>query len=53
MRGDGSSNSETLRTGRRYRTERTEGISEGGVSQLVHGLVLIAPRLGTFALSFA
>src|SRR5205814_10332446 len=26
---------------------------EGGVSQLVHGLVLIAPRLGTFALSFA
>jgi uncharacterized membrane protein len=55
----------------RYRTDRTEGISdgvfavsltllildvrppEGGVSQLVHGLVLIAPRLGTFALSFA
>src|SRR5438876_9931521 len=26
---------------------------EGGVSQLVHGLVLTAPRLGTFALSFA
>src|SRR5712671_3934030 len=26
---------------------------EGGESQLVHGLVLIAPRLGTFALSFA
>src|SRR2546428_9125948 len=26
---------------------------EGGVSQLVQGLVLIAPRLGTFALSFA
>jgi len=26
---------------------------EGGVSQLVPGLVLIAPRLGTFALSFA
>jgi uncharacterized membrane protein len=26
---------------------------EGGVSQLAHGLVLIAPRLGTFALSFA
>ena len=26
---------------------------EGGVSQLVHGLGLIAPRLGTFALSFA
>src|SRR5438477_10626963 len=58
-------------TGRRYRTDRTEGISdgvfavsltllildvrppEGDVSQLVHGLVLIAPRLGTFALSFA
>src|SRR5258705_11745600 len=57
--------------GRKYRTDRTEGISdgifagsltvlildvrppEGGVSQLVHGLVLIAPRLGTFALSFA
>ena len=69
MRGDGSSNEERLRTGRRYRTDRTEGISdgvfavsltllildvrppEGGVSQLVHGLVLIAPRLGTFALS--
>src|SRR5438067_12168504 len=62
---------ERLRTGRRYRTDRTEGISdgvfavsltllildvrppEGAVSQLVHGLVLIAPRLGTFALSFA
>jgi uncharacterized membrane protein len=71
MRGDGSLNEERLRTGRRYRTDRTEGISdgvfavsltllildvrppEGGVSQLVHGLVLIAPRLGTFALSFA
>jgi uncharacterized membrane protein len=71
MRSDGSSNEERLRTGRRYRTDRTEGISdgvfavsltllildvrppEGGVSQLVHGLVLIAPRLGTFALSFA
>ncbi len=71
MRGDGSSNEERLRTGRRYRTDRTEGISdgvfavsltllildvrppEGGVSQLVHGLVLIAPRLATFALSFA
>src|SRR2546427_11394656 len=71
MRGDGSSNEERRRTGRSYRTDRTEGISdgvfavsltllildvrppEGGVSQLVHGLVLIAPRLGTFALSFA
>src|ERR1700756_1451111 len=71
MRGDGSSNEERLRTDRRYRTDRTEGISdgvfavsltllildvrppEGGVSQLVHGLVQIAPRLGTFALSFA
>ena len=71
MRGDGSSNEDRLRIGRRYRTDRTEGISdgvfavsltllildvrppEGGVSQLVHGLVLIAPRLGTFALSFA
>src|SRR5256885_12688958 len=71
MMGDGSSNEEKLRTGRRYRTDRTEGISdgvfavsltllildvrppEGGVSQLVHGLVLLAPRLGTFALSFA
>ena len=71
MRGDASSNEERLRTGRRYRTDRTEGISdgvfavsltllildvrppEGGVSQLGHGLVLIAPRLGTFALSFA
>jgi len=71
MRGDGSSNEERLKTGRKYRTDRTEGISdgvfavsltllildvqppEGGVSQLVHGLVLIAPRLGTFALSFA
>ena len=71
MRSDGSSSEERLRTGRRYRTDRTEGISdgvfavsltllildvrppEGGVSQLVHGVVLIAPRLGTFALSFA
>ena len=71
MRGDGSSNEERLRTGRTYRTDRTEAISggvfavsltllildvrppEGGVSQLVHGLVLIAPRLGTFSLSFA
>src|SRR5712691_11598804 len=71
MRGDASSNEERRRTGRRYRTDRTEGISdgvfavsltllildvrppEGGVSQLVHGLVLIAPRLGTFALIFA
>src|ERR1700676_2569223 len=71
MRGDGSSNEERRRTGRRYRTDRTEGISdgvfavsltllildvrppEGGASQLVHGIVLIAPRLGTFALSFA
>ena len=71
MSGDGSSNEERLKTGRKYRTDRTEGISdgvfavsltllildvrppEGGVSQLVHGLVLIAPRLGTFALSFA
>jgi uncharacterized membrane protein len=60
-----------VRTGRSYRTDRTEGISdgvfavsltllildvrppEGDVSQLVHGLVSIAPRLGTFALSFA
>src|SRR5258708_15672812 len=71
MSGDDSSNEERLQTGRRYRTDRTEGISdgvfavsltllildvrppEGDVSQLVHGLVLIAPRLGTFALSFA
>ncbi len=29
MRGDGSSNEERLRTGRRYRTDRTEGISDG------------------------
>ena len=59
MRGDGSSNEERLGTGRNYRTDRTEGISdgvfavsltllvldvrppEGGVSQLVHGLVLM------------
>ena len=71
MSSDGSSNEEALGTGRKYRTDRTEGISdgvfavsltllilevrppEGSVSQLVHGLVLIAPRLGTFALSFA
>src|SRR5437867_10913802 len=71
MRGDGSSNEERLKAGRKYRTDRTEGISdgvfavsltllildlrppEGGVSPLVHALVLIAPRLGTFALSFA
>src|SRR3984885_6121245 len=56
---------------RRYRTDRTEGISdgvfavaltllildvklpEGGVNELVHNLGAIAPRLGTFALSFA
>src|SRR6201997_1448298 len=71
MRDDGSSDQEQLRSGRRYRTDRTEGISdgvfavsltllildvrppEGGVSQLVHGLALVAPRLGTFAISFA
>src|SRR5258706_5990899 len=71
MRGDGSSNEERPKTGRKYRTDRTEAISdgvfavsltllildvrppEGGASQLVHGLVLVAPRLGTFALSFA
>jgi TMEM175 potassium channel family protein len=71
MKGDGSSNEERPKTGRKYRTDRTEGISdgvfavsltllildvrlpEGDASQLVHGLVLIAPRLGTFALSFA
>src|SRR5947209_17422537 len=71
MRSDASPNDERLKAGRKYRTDRTEGISdgvfavsltllildvrppEGGVSQLVHGLVLIAPRLGTFALSFA
>src|SRR5260221_13127273 len=71
MRGDGSSNEERLRTGRTYRTDLTEGVSdgvfavsltllildvrppEGGVPQLVHGLVLIAARLGTFAVSFA
>src|SRR6266478_881279 len=29
MRDDGSSNEERLRTGRRYRTDRTEGISDG------------------------
>ncbi len=66
MRDDGSSNEERLRTGRRYRTDRTEGISdgvfavsltllildvrppEGGVSQLVHGVV----RSATFLTSF-
>ena len=71
MRGDGSSKEDGLTSGRKYRTDRTEGISDGvfavsltllildvrppdgDVSQLVHGLVLIAPRLGTFALSFA
>lgn len=71
MKGDISSNEERPKTGRKYRTDRTEAISdgvfavsltllildvrppEGGVSQLVHELVLIAPRLGTFALSFA
>ena len=29
MRGDASSNEERLGTGRRYRTDRTEGISDG------------------------
>ncbi len=29
MRGDGSSNEERPKTGRRYRTDRTEGISDG------------------------
>jgi uncharacterized membrane protein len=71
MTGDDSSNEAGLPTRRRYRTDRTEGISdgvfavsltllildvrppEGSASQLVHGLVMIAPRLGTFALSFA
>jgi uncharacterized membrane protein len=71
MTADDASNDESPQTGRRYRTDRTEGISdgvfavsltllildvrppEGGVSQLMHGLAIIAPRLGTFALSFA
>jgi len=71
MRDDASSNEARRNTGRRYRTDRTEAISdgvfavsltrlildvrppEGGLAQLVHGLVLVAPRLGTFALSFA
>lgn len=71
MTRDDAANDEGVQTGRRYRTDRTEGISdgvfavsltllildvrppEGGASQLVHGLVMIAPRLGTFALSFA
>ena len=71
MTADDSTNDERLRTGRRYRTDRTEGVSdavfavsltllildvrppEGDVSQLVQGLVLIVPRIGTFALSFA
>ena len=71
MSRDSSSKEERLQTGRSYRTDRAEGISdgvfavsltllildvrppEGSVSQLVHGLVVIAPRLGTFALSFA
>jgi uncharacterized membrane protein len=71
MTRDDPSSDQNRDRGRRYRTDRTEGISdgvfavsltllildvrppEGGVSELRHGLVLIAPRLGTFALSFA
>src|ERR1700741_2020154 len=71
MRSAGSSNEEQSHASRRYRTDRTEGISdgvfavsltllildvrppEGEVSQLVRALVPIAPRIGTFALSFA
>ena len=70
MKDGNSSNEERSTTSRNYRTDRTEGISdgvfavsltllildvrppEGGVSQLGHELALIAPRLGTFALSF-
>src|SRR5258706_8328906 len=36
MRGDGSSNEERLKTGRRYRTDRTEGISDGGSADALH-----------------
>src|SRR5580693_7379737 len=71
MKRDSSSREEKPTSSPKYRTDRTEAISdgvfavsltllildvrppEGGVSQLVHGLVLITPRLGTFALSFA
>src|ERR1700688_3055178 len=31
MRGDGSSNEERLKTGRKYRTDRTKGISDAAV----------------------
>ena len=66
-----SAMSRDVSSGRRYRTDRTEGISdgvfavaltllildvkppEGGVGELAHGLVAIAPRMGTFVLSFA
>ena len=71
MTADDAPTEAAASTGRRYRTGRTEGISdgvfsvsltllildikppEGDAAELVHGLVKIAPRLLTFALSFA
>lgn len=71
MTADDTTANAAVPTGRRYRTGRTEGISdgvfavsltllildikppEGGASELVHGLLKLAPRLLTFALSFA
>lgn len=43
MNGDGSSNEEILRTGRRYRTDRTEGISDGVFAVSLTLLILDVP----------
>jgi uncharacterized membrane protein len=63
--------SRNVTSGRRYQTDRTEGISDGvfavaltllildvkppdgNVGELAHDLAAIAPRMGTFILSFA
>jgi len=49
MTGDGSSNEERLRTGRRYRTDRTEGISDGVFAVSLTLLVLdVLPPEGAY-----
>jgi uncharacterized membrane protein len=45
MRGDASSNEERLGTGRRYRTDRTEGISDGVFAVSLTLLILDVHRL--------
>jgi len=54
MRGDGSSNEERLKTGRRYRTDRTEGISDGVFAASLTLLILdVRPPEGGVSLRTA